>query len=418
MEPGNANLGNSVRKFSNSIVSALRPEAARYEVTDSEIPGLKLRVSPSGAMTYALIYRNLEGKKVRYTIGRHGAITPTQARKLALAKLAQVRLGEDPQEEKRQRRRQAAIPTLGDFIEKQYLPWFQSHYKARSTPSTLAQFQPLHEDRLDQLTAWKLEKWRKSKLDGGIKPGTCNRHLAALKAALNRAVEWGLIPDNPAVGLKSLKEDSNAIVRYLSADEEKRLREAMIARDDKLREGRRSANRWREARGYESLPTKDDGCPDHLTPMVLLSINTGMRQGEVFNLTWPDVDLGRAVLTVKGATAKSGKTRHIPLNTEAREALRSWQRQQSVPSGYVFPGKQGGRLNNVKKAWQGLLAAAKIKDFRWHDMRHHFASKLVMAGVDINTVRELLGHSDIKMTLRYAHLAPEHKAAAVARLVE
>lgn len=418
MEPWSTNLGNSVRKLSNSTVSALRPEAARYEVTDSEIPGLKLRVSPSGAMTYALIYRNLEGKKVRYTIGRHGAITPAQARKLALAKLAQVRLGEDPQEEKRQRRRQAAIPTLGDFIEKQYLPWFKSHYKGRSTKSTLDQFESLHSDRLDQLTAWKLEKWRKGKLDSGIKPGTCNRHLAALKAALSRAVEWGLLTDNPAAGLKSLKEDDRAIVRYLSADEEKRLRAAMIARDDRLREGRRSGNAWRQARGYESLPTKDDGHPDHLTPMVLLSINTGMRQGEVFNLVWPDVDLSRAMIAVRGATAKSGKTRHIPLNTEALDVLQSWRRQRPDASGYVFPGRQGGRLNNVKKAWQGLLVAAKIKAFRWHDMRHHFASKLVMAGVDINTVRELLGHSDIKMTLRYAHLAPEHKAAAVARLVE
>jgi len=83
----------------------------------------------------------------------------------------------------------------------------------------------------------------------------------------------------------------------------------------------------------------------------------------------------------------------------------------------VFPGQTGAPLNNVRRSWEGVLQAAHITRFRWHDLRHTFASKLVMAGVDLNTVRELLGHSDYKMTQRYAHLAPEHKAAAVAKLV-
>jgi site-specific recombinase XerD len=79
----------------------------------------------------------------------------------------------------------------------------------------------------------------------------------------------------------------------------------------------------------------------------------------------------------------------------------------------VFAGKDGKSFVDIKTAWNKLLRDAGISDFHWHDLRHHFASRLVMRGVDLNTVRELMGHGDIKMTLRYAHLAPEHKKAAI-----
>jgi integrase len=149
--------------------------------------------------------------------------------------------------------------------------------------------------------------------------------------------------------------------------------------------------------------------------MVLLSLNTGLRQGELFGLAWDAVNLERTHLTIHGHNAKSGRTRHIPLNAEALETLKLWRGEDT--EGLVFASKDGKTFDSVRKAWGGVLQAAGIERFRWHDMRHHFASRLVMAGVDLNTVRELLGHSDITMTLRYAHLAPEHKAAAVARLV-
>ncbi len=82
----------------------------------------------------------------------------------------------------------------------------------------------------------------------------------------------------------------------------------------------------------------------------------------------------------------------------------------------MFPGKSGAKLVNIRKAWVKVLADAGIKNFRWHDLRHHFASKLVQKRVDLNTVRDLLGHADLKMTLRYAHLSPDNKADAVALL--
>ena len=96
--------------------------------------------------------------------------------------------------------------------------------------------------------------------------------------------------------------------------------------------------------------------------------------------------------------------------------LIDWRATTGAKSGYVFPAEDGGRLDNINKSWKSLVEDAGIDEFRFHDLRHTFASWLVMRGVDLNTVRDLLGHADLKMTLRYAHLAPEHKAAAVAAL--
>jgi integrase len=130
------------------------------------------------------------------------------------------------------------------------------------------------------------------------------------------------------------------------------------------------------------------------------------------------VDLAQCRVTVRGASAKSGLTRYVPLNTDARDVLRAWRREGSDGADdLVFPGPQGERMFSLKTAWQKIATTAKLDGFTFHDLRHTFASKLVQAGVDLNTVRELLGHADIKMTLRYSHLAPEHKAAAVAKLV-
>ena len=105
------------------------------------------------------------------------------------------------------------------------------------------------------------------------------------------------------------------------------------------------------------------------------------------------------------------------LNTEAIAVLRKWQSSHHTKEDLVFRNARGLRFTHVKTSWSRLLNMADIENFRWHDMRHTFASKLVMKGVDLNTVREFLGHTDIKMTQRYAHLAPEHKARAVELLV-
>jgi len=156
---------------------------------------------------------------------------------------------------------------------------------------------------------------------------------------------------------------------------------------------------------------------DHLKPMVITSLGTGMRRGELFALTWEFVDADLKIISVDGNYAKSGKTRHIPMNSDVLQTLLDWKRQTSAIGGLVFRSANGSKFDNVNSSWERVLREAKIENFRWHDMRHTFASRLAMANVDLNTIRELLGHADYNMTLRYAHLAPSHKAAAVERLV-
>jgi site-specific recombinase XerD len=269
--------------------------------------------------------------------------------------------------------------------------------------------------KLHEITPWLIEKWRTKRKKAGRAATTINRDIACVRGALSKAVEWGLLDENPLKDIKPLKTDKAGIVRYLTKAEEKRLRDALTARDKRLIEGRASGNEWREKRGYEAMQDITGPYGDYMTPLILLSINTGIRQGEALALAWKNVNLKSKRLTVSGATAKSHHTRHIPLNTEATDVLKAWQ-IQTGKAGLIFTARDGEQLGSVKKSWAGILDKAKITGFRWHDLRHHFASMLVMAGADLYVIKELLGHSTIAVTERYSHLAPEHKQAAVALL--
>jgi integrase len=183
------------------------------------------------------------------------------------------------------------------------------------------------------------------------------------------------------------------------------------ARDAEMRAARESANAWRQQRKYE-LPPSLPHFGDHLTPAILLSMNTGLRRGELLALRWDCIDVKRRILTVEGGTAKSRQTRHVCLNEEATRVVKRW-REQANGGRRLFEARTG-----FKSAWAPLLKRANITKFRWHDLRHHFASRLVQVGVPLNTVRDLLGHSSVAMSLRYAHLAPDQRREAVAKLNE
>jgi integrase len=408
-------------KLTKRTIDSLTPKDKPYDKRDSVIKGFLVRVLPSGNKTYYYQYKNEEGKQRNYRIGNAGNITPIQARDTAENKAAEVIKGIDIQTEK-YRKREEGLKTkyraLGGLINNKYSDWIIEHRKTgkQIIDSIELHFSQFYDRPLTEINSWIIEKWRTERLKNGISKATVNKNITELKSALSKAVEWELIAINPLAKVKPLKLDSIGKVRYLTKTEEKRLRKTLQTRDMKIKSERDSANRWRKERGYELLPDLlNCHYADHITPIVLLAINTGLRRGELFNLQWEDINFRNKTLTIQGKTAKSGNTRHVPLNPEASDVLKSWKTQNKGQI-RMFYGKKGARLNNIKTAWSAMITNAKIKDFRFHDLRHTFASNLVMKGAPLNTVRELLGHSDLKTTLRYAHLAPDHKAEAVALL--
>jgi integrase len=411
--------------ITTELIRQLRHQAPA-EVTDyrdPKLPGFVLRARPTGIHSWRVQLPNRRW----LTIGRVDEVALSDARETAQTRRAQAALGHDIPT-----RRPTSDVTLRTFLDDTYEAWMKSAYGKRTTQVVRIRsaFRDLLDLRLSELTTARIERWRVNRTfhhaahgatakrrSRDVKRSTINRDIKSLRAALNRATELGVLSSMPLGKIKFRAEDENAVIRYLSEDEEARLRAALVTRDNGRRGARESANRWRRERGYKEWAVHET-YTDYVAPLVLLAINTGLRRGELLQLRWRDLDLQRRILTVRGEGAKTRQTRHVPLNTEATLVMKAWRPTVFEADWCVFGGSADATpLVTVKKAWRGLLAAAKVTSFRFHDLRHTFASKLVMSGVDLNTVRELLGHKSLAMTLRYAHLAPEHKAAAVEALV-
>lgn len=401
-------------RITQTFISNLKKPDKAYWVSDSIVPNLSLFVGKSGATTWYVFYRTEDSRKKKvHKLGpAGGAITVSMAREMARDFMARLARGENPTKKKIDRL------TLGEFLEKYYEPWAKAERKSGAfTVSTMrSAFVSFLGVEIVNLHVRDMEKWRHGRMASGTKAATCNRRLTALKAALNWGVKRDILQANPLERLEKLKEhDSEIKVRFLSPEERIRLFKALDDREKRIRVDRGSHNKWLKERNKPPFP--DIGYfADHLKPMVIIALNTGMRQGNLFSLLWGDINLDQETILLRASETKSGKGSYLPMNDAVRNTLENWLKQSSkiAPNNLVFPSpKTGEGFTNVKKAWAGVLKDAEIENFRWHDMRHDFASQLVMKGVDLNTVRELLGHSDLKMTLRYAHLAPTIKRSAV-----
>ena len=151
-------------------------------------------------------------------------------------------------------------------------------------------------------------------------------------------------------------------------------------------------------------------CSDKLRPIVILAVNSGLRLGEILGLRWKEnIDFQREIIRI--TNTKNGEVKALPMNATVNQTLMRVRRNPDSP--YVFCGKDGRPYQDIRKSFYTALKKSRIINFRFHDLRHTFASQLLMSGSDINTARELLGHKDLRMTLRYSHLSPDHKKRAV-----
>lgn len=223
----------------------------------------------------------------------------------------------------------------------------------------------------------------------GARAHTINFEIGTLKTIFNLAIKWGYLKENPTNEVKKLKVNDSKSVRFLTEDECKRFL---------------------------------DACPADLYPIYFTFLNTGMRKAELENLEWADIDFKRRKIRIRRKDFWQPKTgeRDIPINSQLLELLKDLKQvnDKKLKSNFVFPDKKGSLIKTkLREKLIQIAQKAGIENLtKVHTLRHTFASHLVMKGVDLPTVKKLMGHSDIETTMIYAHLAPDHLANAVTKL--
>jgi integrase len=265
-------------------------------------------------------------------------------------------------------------------LAEEYIKWCERQRSFRSKRGFILQLvETFGNIPLKHFTTKLLEQYQTERLQKGNKPATANRLIATLKHCIHKGYQWEMLSEETLKRIRQVKllEENNRRLRYLSKEE------------------------------CQSLINT---CHGNTKDIVITAVNTGMRKGEILGLTWDNVDLKHGFILLH--MTKNGERREIPINDTLRSVFQSITRRLDIP--YVFYDSVTGKpYQDVKRSFNTALRRAGIKDFHFHDLRHTFASHLVMAGVDITTVSRLLGHKSLTMTLRYSHLAPSHMVNAV-----
>lgn len=386
-------------KLTKTVVANLpTPDKAQAFTWDSVLKGFGVRVSRAGVKTYVVQFKVRGGKERRMAVGRCDRVALDVARREASQLISAADLGSDPAIERREAKNVDADtnPLFKDFATR----WLNDVVKQKNRDST--------------------HKHRRLLLENHVQPELGNKHLAEItrrdiedmhhkvskkySVAANRAVSlcsaifttalrWGLVSENPAIGIERNREHGRE--RYLSLDEIKALQEAL-----------------------DKSPSQNSA------DVVRVLMLTGARVGEVLRMRWDHLDLKEGVWVKPAATTKQNKMHRVPLSPPVVDLLKArFQKQQSGKkrdkSEWVFPGKsKQGHMTTIRTFWAAVCKRTKIKGVRIHDLRHTFASLLVSSGESLPVVGALLGHTQAKTTARYAHLLDDSLRHASDRVAE
>ena len=346
----------------------------KTELFDIHSKGLSLEVRATGGKTYYRRYRDSRGRIRQIKLGDERELSLADARLLADKIGRQVAMGDDPLEEKQLVR---TVPNFADFIEEQYMPYVKSYKRSWDTDVSLLKnhLLPRFGKRyMDEITRQDIVKMHADRKASGAAPGSANRLLIMMRYIFNLTLKWEVpgIKTNPCKGIP-LMEENNKRERYLSVEEAQKL--------------------------YGAVCSSENTMLKFIVPMLIL---TGARKREVLDARWEDFDLARRVWRIP--ITKSGKARRVPLSDGALTLLATMPRKSDCPWAFANPATDKPYVSFFC-AWNTARKKVGLQDVCVHSLRHSHASFLINAGRTLYEVQNILGHTQVKTTQRYAHLS-------------
>jgi len=386
-------------RITKRVVDALKPQAREFAVWDSKLPGFGVRVRPTGAMSYVVVYRAGSGRGApvrRYTITNVGKATPEAARRRAKAVLGAVAHGHDPAGEKATERATLTISELADRF-------MSEHVEQKRKPGTAIFYRHLLDNvikpEFGATKADKVTRAQVARLHGSLKktPFQANRVMAIIGSMYAFAGRSGVVPEgvNPARRIEQFKEHRRE--RFLTSVELERLGSA-------IREAETKGIPWNveerkpKAKHLPKAKNRFTKIGPFVAAAIRLLLFTGCRLREILHLKWEQVDLERGLLFL--ADSKTGR-KTVILNAPALAVLTGLDRVGS----YVVPGDNSEKPRaDLKRPWKAVAKRAGLDGVRLHDLRHTYASFGAGGGLGLPIIGKLLGHTQASTTQRYAHL--------------